>query len=187
MSIDRETIFFTLISITIFSMGILLGIQHSQNIMEIAKMVYNINGIGENGGSVEINKFSMFLLIFSRNTLVTALNVSLGPIFGLFPVFTLLFNGYLIGGILSEVSASYGLTYTLMGIVPHGIFEIPAFIYSTVLGLKLARLAVKTSFKGEVLSETYINYLWRIVKIIMPLLFIAALIEAYVTTALLNI
>jgi|Deesub1362A_J573_1020465.scaffolds.fasta_scaffold00003_350 stage II sporulation protein M len=187
MSIDRETLFFTLISITIFSIGILLGIQHSQNIMEIAKIVYNIDGIGGNDGSVEINKLSMFLLIFSRNTLVTALNVSLGPIFGLFPVFTLLFNGYLIGGILAEVSASYGLTYTLMGIVPHGIFEIPAFIYSTVLGLKLARLAIKTSFKGEQLSETYINYLWRIVRVIIPLLFIAALIEAYVTTALLNI
>ncbi len=181
---NKNNIIYSSITILIFTIGILIGVYNHENILEIARIIYNLSPQG--GGISLNNKLFLFIFIFTRNTITTTLNISLGPIFGLFPLFSLLINGYLIGGIVMEISKSYGFAYALKGILPHGIFEIPAYLYSSILGFRIAHIAIKNSFKGEEFINGYINSLYKELKIVVPLLLIAAFIEAFITTALLG-
>ena len=181
---NKNNIAYSSAAVLIFTIGILIGVYNHRNILEIARMIYNLSPHGE--GVPLNNKLFLFVFIFIRNTMTTTLNISLGPIFGLFPLFSLLINGYLIGGIVIEISKSYGFAYALKGILPHGIFEIPAYLYSSILGLRVAHIAIKNSFKGDEFINVYINSLYKEMKIVVPLLLIAAFIEAFITTALLG-
>lgn len=182
---EKDTLIFTLVSLIIFIVGIFIGILNHRNILEIARLIYNL-GVQGNKEITIYNKIYLFAFIFVRNTMATTLNISLGPIFGLFPLFSLLFNGYLIGGITTEVAKSFGLIYALKGVLPHGIFEIPAYIYSSVLGFRVAYAAIKNSFEGHKFTEIYRRSLREELKIIIPLLLIAAFIEAFITSSLLG-
>ena len=182
---EKDTLVYTFISLLLFTLGIFIGIFNHRNIIEIVRLIYNL-GIHGNVKITIYNKVYLFAFIFVRNTMATTLNISLGPIFGLFPLFSLLFNGYLIGGIVSEITKSFGLVYALKGIIPHGIFEIPAYIYSSILGFKVAHIAIKKSFQGREFIDIYIQSLWRQLKVIVPLLLVAAFIEAFITSSLLG-
>jgi stage II sporulation protein M len=51
------------------------------------------------------------------------------PLIGAFDLgYELLLNAVLIGGVASFVSITKGALYTIAGLVPHGVIEIPAFI-----------------------------------------------------------
>jgi stage II sporulation protein M len=70
---------------------------------------------------------------------------------------------------------SSGLT-SLLNLLPHGIFELPAIFISLGLGLKLGT----TWFKKNI-AETFRKYFWESLRvfvwIILPLLSVAAIIE----------
>ncbi len=76
----------------------------------------------------------------------------------------------------------------LTGILPHGIFEIPAVIISTAAVLQMgAVLVTPTTLKtmGEVMLECLADWLKVTLGLVLPLLLLAAVIETYVTPALL--
>ena len=51
------------------------------------------------------------------------------PFVGMFSLgFELLLNAVVIGGVISFAALTKGAAYTVAGLTPHGIFEIPAFI-----------------------------------------------------------
>ncbi|MDK1117352.1 MAG: stage II sporulation protein M [Anaerolineae bacterium] len=81
------------------------------------------------------------------------------------------------------------INLALFGLLPHGIFEIPALILSSAAMLRIGVMLV-TPQVGRSLGEVVIDLLadWTkiAVGIVIPLLFIAALIEAYITPALLT-
>jgi len=74
----------------------------------------------------------------------------------------------------------------MAAIVPHGIFELPAVIASGALGLMMGR-AVKNELSG--ISDASYEA-WRLggyfVKYIIPFVAIAAVIEAFITPAVLQ-
>lgn len=100
------------------------------------------------------------------------LNILLGMIICVFPLFSAFFNGGLIGWLAREEGPKI-----LFAIVPHGLFELPAFFLSAAIGLKLGREVLKK--KGDRHLEDELGKGLRVFfTFIILLLVIAALIES---------
>ena len=82
-------------------------------------------------------KLELAAAIFLNNSLKTLLAILLGPLLGLAPVIFLIVNGAILGAVIPVAVESKGLWHSIMTIVPHGIFELPAIFLGTSIGLKL--------------------------------------------------
>lgn len=99
-------------------------------------------------------------------------------------------NSAVIGVVLSLIGV-LGLSpwkVALFGILPHGIFEIPALILSSAAVLYGAVLLVTPRSQrslGEVVIEAIADWLRIFLGLVLPLLIIAAVVEAWITPFLL--
>lgn len=117
------------------------------------------------------------------------------PILGpLLLVFEILLNSGLIGVIAVLVGINNGIAYPIIGLVPHGIIEIPAFLLqlsSIILWQKIITEAIISKLKSEKIAEGRFRQDLLDVLILggisIILLFIAAIIETYFTPYLLGI
>jgi len=115
---------------------------------------------------------AFFIVIFLNNAFTCLLNIVAGPLIGIFPLFSTVLNGGLLGWLAHE----QGLI-VLLAVVPHGMFELPAYFISVAIGLRLAREVIKPRSERQLrlrLSEGLRAYL----HLIIPLLLFAALIES---------
>lgn len=120
---------------------------------------------------------AFFAVLFLNNSFTCFLDIILGPLIGIFPLFSAFINGGLLGWFAKE----QGLVIFL-AIVPHGMFEIPAFLLSAAIGLRLGREVLKR--KGDRhLKKELRNGLNVFLAVVLPLLFIAALIESALIVA----
>ncbi len=130
------------------------------------------------------------IFLFQNNIRANIIIMIGGLLFSIFSVLAIIMNGMIIG-----------FTYTLVtpiqfivGILPHGIFELPATILSLVGAFIITKLEINllnALFKKRLKEE--INKSDKLVKdivltfiIILVLLIIAAIIEAGVTPVLLS-
>jgi stage II sporulation protein M len=115
---------------------------------------------------------AFFIVIFLNNAFTCLLNIVAGPLIGIFPLFSTVLNGGLLGWLAHE----QGLI-VLLAVVPHGMFELPAYFISVAIGLRLAREVIKPRSERQLrlrLGEGLRAYL----HLIIPLLLFAALIES---------
>jgi stage II sporulation protein M len=128
------------------------------------------------------------LAIFANNAVKTLLVIILGIAGGIIPVGFLLFNGYALGLVLHASTQSRGILSTLLAIAPHGLFELPAVLVGASIGLYLGLQAIKR-WRGQheinLKSDLGrgLRFFW---SVILPLLLIAALIEAFITSAIVS-
>jgi stage II sporulation protein M len=115
---------------------------------------------------------AFFFVIFLNNAFTCFLNVITGPLLGIFPLFSAVINGGLLGWLAREE----GLL-VFLAVVPHGMFELPAYFFSVAIGLKLAHEVLKPRGERQ-LRITLVEGLKVYLRLILPLLFIAALIES---------
>jgi stage II sporulation protein M len=181
---DKTTLLSTILVFIIFSTGLYIGSLQPSIVFELGKVLLGSDGIQRT--LTIYDKILMFIHIFIRNTVVSILNISLGPLYGIFPIFTLLFNGFLIGGVMAEVSNKFGWEFALLGIAPHGIFELPAFLYSAILGLKLSLYYSRELHRGNIDMRLFQESIEKLIRIIIPLLLIAAFIETFITLSILG-
>lgn len=97
-----------------------------------------------------------------------------------FPMFSAFINGGLLGWFAQEE----GLI-VFLAISPHGIFEIPAFLLSVAIGLRLGREVLKKKSERD-LKKELVDGLRVFLILILPLLIIAALIESALIVATLS-
>jgi stage II sporulation protein M len=101
-------------------------------------------------------------------------------------------NFVLVGGVLGAaelVGFSPLLTFAV-GILPHGIFELTAVIIATAAMLKVGAQLVSTDIDkslGETVLVSLADWFKVYVGLVVPLLAVAALIEIYVTPALITL
>ena len=128
------------------------------------------------------------LLIFVKNASALAISFVLSPILCLAPILSLTLNGWLISFVSTTVIQEKSLSFVLAGLLPHGIFEIPALIMAQAAALSFGTMAVMALFKKErrkLLSPNFKQNL-RYLLIALALLVPAAIIETYVTPSLLT-
>jgi stage II sporulation protein M len=131
-------------------------------------------------------KLRLFAAIFVNNTVKTLLAILLGLLFGVIPAGFLIVNGAALGVVMSLSTQSRGLWESLLSVLPHGVLELSAVFLGTAIGIMLGvsvmgRLFGKYQAKiGTELSQAFKFFY----TVIVPLLLVAAFVEAYVTTAL---
>lgn len=170
---------------SVFIAGGILGYLSAEVYPDQASQV--IKQTSETFGFLKnFNSFFIFLFIFLNNSVKAFLSLVFGFFFGIVPILFIFGNGELVGIVISVVAREAGLKEIAFGLVPHGIFEVPAVIIAAGYGLWLGhrfykRLRHKEPFKGafKIAIKGYF-------KIVLPLLLIAALVETYVTSALLR-
>lgn len=96
----------------------------------------------------------------------------------------------LIGGVyaLLELLGLQPLPIFLAGVLPHGIFELPALVIgaAVVLYMGVAIVTPQTGKSmGEVIIELFADWTKIFFGLVVPLLAVAAVIEAYITPVLL--
>jgi stage II sporulation protein M len=133
--------------------------------------------------------FPAAMWLFRHNFLSAALCMLLGGVAGLAPVFELVVNGFAIScvSVLSLLgghhSFGFGLPFLMAAILPHGIIEIPTTILASAIGLKIGWAWLSPQAEGkrlQVLKTSFTAGLYACPGI-ASLLFVAALIEAFVT------
>lgn len=132
-------------------------------------------------------------ILFFHNARATVTILLLGLVsFGTLGLAVFLVNIGLVGGVLGAaglISFSPWLTFAA-GILPHGIFELPALFLATAAMLKAgAQLVTPQPDKslGEVLLVSLADWFRVFIGIVLPFLAVAALIEAYLTPVLIKL
>jgi stage II sporulation protein M len=130
----------------------------------------------------------MFVFILIKNVMALVISFAFSPIFCITPIITLLANGWLIGYISPGVIEQKSIGYVLVGILPHGIFEIPALVMAQSAALNFGAHTLMTVFKkrkGQPIAANF-KYNVRYLVIALFLLVPAAIIETFLTPWLLK-
>ena len=129
---------------------------------------------------------SVAAFIFLKNVLAVLVGFALSPFFCLVPVAALVLNGGLLGLVSATVVQEKSLDYLLAGVLPHGIFELPALFIGEAAALSFGTAVmlavVNKERRKQVLPNLKQNA--RYLALAVILLFPAALIETYVTPLL---
>ncbi len=135
----------------------------------------------------DLNQIEIFFLIFLNNSVKAFFMMLLGTLFGIIPVLFILLNGYAIGIVISATIAEIGAISILLGILPHGIFEIPAILIAAGYGVWLGEMFSK-KLKSKTPFVPHLKIvLKKYMKIILPIIAISALIEVFITGELLTL
>ena len=133
---------------------------------------------------------SLMIRIFVNNITAAFVMMFGGIVLGLIPFFAILFNGFVIGYVVtaSLLTASMGtlesVYLTFSTIIPHGIFEIPAILFSAALGLRFGIEWMQqnnTNTRGMIFRKNFISAL-ACVPLLVIILFIAAGIEVFISS-----
>jgi len=123
-------------------------------------------------------------LFFFKHNAKVALMLWLGALtLGGTTLLNLTFNGMILGSAVKTTAEQIGLTKTLLLILPHGIFEIPALIIAGAAGFKIPYDVLRFALgrKEEIITEGDAKEFFKLVFISIVLIFIAALIESTIT------
>ncbi|HNV93914.1 MAG: hypothetical protein APG08_01107 [Candidatus Methanofastidiosum methylothiophilum] len=138
----------------------------------------------------EMTSFELFLTIFYVNSRTSFLIMIFGVFVGLFPFMSLWLNGTVLGLLYGKFMAEGESPLVfLIGILPHGIIEIPTIAIAASQGFRIGKEIISPP-QGKSRSESLrINLKKgiRLFAIILPLLLIAAFIEVYVSAQLFNV
>lgn len=134
------------------------------------------------GPIAELPNWKMLIVLLLNNGIKALVTSFAGLMAGIPPFIFLWGNGFIVG-ILGALFQEEGhLLDFFIGITPHGIFEIPALMLSGAVGFKLSSVIPKKIFfkrgapKKEISDAAYF-----FIKVIAPLLLIAAIIESFIT------
>ncbi len=126
--------------------------------------------------------------LFLNNSIAMA-GMVLGAItLGLFTVFGLALNGILLGYLGVPIAHERGIDFLLIGILPHGIIELPAFFIAGGIGFRLVSLAGQRVIgrRDRFLQRGDVRRMAVLFGVAWVALAVAAVIELYVTAGLLE-
>lgn len=127
-----------------------------------------------------LSQFGLIRFILLNNLQSSFSGFIFGFFFGLLPLFALIINGYILG-FVSALAVEQGGFLTLLNLLPHGIFELPAIFISLGLGIKFGSFIF---MKKK--TASFRKFLWEglrvFIFVVIPLLIIAAIIEGSLIT-----
>ena len=133
----------------------------------------------------------MAAAIFANNLTAAFSAILWGLVpFAYLAAFPLGFNFFLIGALGAYyVRSGSSLGVYLVGILPHGIFELPALCLSLAAGLCLCQNINRYIRKNEkgFMKPLLLNILRVTGLVVIPLLVVAAIMESYVTPAVMQL
>ncbi|MGC8765005.1 MAG: stage II sporulation protein M [Brevinematia bacterium] len=126
-----------------------------------------------------------FFSIFINNFFISFLMISGGFIFGLPTLFFAGLNFFSLGVSSRYFIEKFGAIIFFISIIPHGIFELTGVFLSLFYGIRIfVDFMLKSSARNldcNLSANRMILKLKRYILTVLPLFFIAALIEVYIT------
>ncbi|MDP6501094.1 MAG: stage II sporulation protein M [Dehalococcoidales bacterium] len=171
----------------LFGLGFASGLSTPVDIVDF--LGDDLAGLEEFAGLLgEMSQPAVLVFIFLKNLLALVVSFVFSPFFVLVPLMALVLNGGILGLVSALVLQEESLGYLLSGVLPHGIFELPAFFMAEAASLSFgtaAALAVFSPERRKLLLPNLrqnVRYLAIAVALLVP----AALIETYITPLLLD-
>ena len=174
-------------SLTVFAFGMILGVV----------VANRIPGLADRFADTLADFVQMFSAlppwklagaIFMNNAVKTLLAIMLGTLLGFVPSIFLLANGVALGVALSLSIQARGVWLSILAIFPHGVLELPAVFLGTSIGLLLGMqtlMRLRGRSETPILSELTPAFRFYC-TVIAPLLLLAALVEVFVTSAIVS-
>jgi len=171
---------------SIFFVSLVLGTLIGQNTAEgLIRQFGGILGPLAPTGNLSI---LLFLIIFINNAIKALGLVFLGILLGLPPLFSTGLNGFILGGFSSVLESVNGWRYVIASFVPHGVIEIPVILLATALGLTLGMESFKWLLRRESRVKLQLSDCLKVyLRLILPGLAVAAIIEVFVTPLLIGL
>ncbi len=175
--INKNVSIGALLHIIVLSMFIQIGVYDYVNAYEFVSAIFG--GGGEFQYDI-ITNLKLMIFVFFRNSATAALMLATGPFLSLLSIVSIAFNGYIIGGVVQYRLVTYGdpLIRILGYLVPHGIVELPVLFY---VGGMSFDLGITFLTDKESLKDKMARYFDAYLKRVLPLLLLAAFIEAFIT------
>lgn len=139
-------------------------------------------------GFLDPYQVTTLFFIFFKNAAAVVVSFLFSPFLCLLPLVALLFNSVFISYISIAVVQEESLGFLLAGLLPHGIFEIPALIIGEAAALSFGVamiVALFTRDRGNRLLPKFkisLKYLLLSLALLVP----AAIIETFVTPLLIS-
>jgi len=174
------------IAIFLFGIGLAFGLATPPGIADL--MSEDIAALEELSRILVPFSALTVILIFIKNASALVLSFVLSPILCLVPILSLTVNGWLLAFISSLVIQEESLGFVLAGLLPHGIFELPALIIGQAAALSFGTMAIlallKKGRRSLLLPNLKQNL--RYLLVALALLLPAAIIETYITPLLIT-
>jgi len=168
-------------SFVIFIISIFLGFLSYE---KFADKVPDIIKNAFSGVIVEDSQFMTFLNIMKRNLWITFITVLLG-ITVIAPILIIFANGFVAGLVLMYVFfKGVGLLKLIFGVIPHAIFEIPAFVITSAVGMRIGLSIFSKGKRIESIIKSLKDAVIVYIIIIIPLVIIGAFVETYISAAI---
>jgi len=176
-----------LITILIFGISIIVGWIGTMHNPAIGNSLLSLFQ-KEIAGQITIeNPVDMCLKIFANNLEACILLFLGGATFGILTLLILSLNGIVIGAVTEIIIKGHSVLFIAAAIIPHGMFEIPAFIIAAALGFSMAQTLIAewygtadTATDAQRLARAFLLY-------VLPLIAVAAMVEAFITPAVIQI
>ena len=179
--------YWLILSVLLFCGGLVWGLTTSVDSSSV--LAGDVVAFEEFAGNLtSLSPGVTFLFILLKNVLALVMSFILSPIFLLVPILALVLNGGLLGFVSAIVIREKSLTYLLSGLLPHGIFELPAFFIGEAAAFSFGMaviLAVFSKNRRELLLPSLrrnVKYLLLSFALLVP----AAFIETFLTPLLLG-
>lgn len=177
--LDESTAFYfkalSLIFVIALSVGLITALlfpfEARQGVDEVSRQLEFLSDAGP---------LQIFWIIFLNNAIKSFFALAGGILFGIIPVVFILINGYAIGIVGAVVIAEKGIVNLFALTLPHGIFEIPAVLLAASYGVMLGEKFYARIMRGEPFRAIFFMVMNAFLKIIVPVLAIAALIETLI-------
>ncbi|MEM1707139.1 MAG: stage II sporulation protein M [Sulfolobales archaeon] len=169
-----------LTAISIFSLAMLIGLTSPMPFESVEEQISTLVKPVAKSEDVVSRLVGLLSIILYNNVGVAVRCVVLGFTL-VYPLYVLYANGYMLGSVISFVG------YGSLALVPHGIFELPAIIYSSYLGVKIGFLTLSSltlRVLGKRVTPFPLNqYRESLSRLSLVLLFlvIAAFIEVFIS------
>ncbi|WP_226039750.1 stage II sporulation protein M [Natrinema sp. DC36] len=172
----------------LFAFGIIVGIAlmaAGYNLLEIIEELVGEPLFPDIGGQSR-TELMRFLLV--NNTRAFLLSILGALTLGLLTAWAMVFNGVIVGNVGAFVASDVGIGFILVGLLPHGIFELPALFIAAGVGFRLLyRVGQRLrGLRDAILTRRYLYRTGLLVLAGWLLLVVAAVVEAFVTPALLE-
>jgi stage II sporulation protein M len=176
---------FLITSLMMFGVGAVIGLMIVNRFPQLsASFEESLNTFVT--GFHGLPKTKLAAAIFLNNSVKTLIVILFGALAGVIPAVFLVVNGAALGVVMALSAHSRGLWVSLLSIAPHGVLELPAVFLGTAIGLMIGMGVLRRIFgKPSVGLRIELGRAVRFFTlIIVPILFVAAIVEAYVTAAL---
>jgi stage II sporulation protein M len=172
---------YIVVSTIVFTLSIAVGYIAYGIYPEYA--MQSVSGLEELVQMLEgLSPLEIMLLIFINNTIAMFISVLSGIALGIVPLLVLVLNGFIIGTIVHLLLVDNGLPFIIAGLIPHGIIEIPLLLLSASIGMRIGHEVLRAlAGKPSDIKNVFINGMKFFFYWMIPMVFVAALIETFIT------